>query len=146
MTDKELCERLHENAEWARCNEWETPLCLADDLTAAADAIERLKSELTKEKIDNTNLIGELATVAAERDRYKAERENPQPLTLEELRRMDGQPVWVTFLDDVFTIGHTAPLWMIVNAEEKEFQAKNEYVCFSDIGCIAYPSKPKGRE
>ena len=146
MTDKELWERLHENAEWARCNEWETPLCLADDLTAAADAIERLKSELTQEKIDNTNLIGELATVAAERDRYKAERENPQPLTLEELRRMDGQPVWVTFLDDVFTIGHTAPLWMIVNAEEKEFQAKNEYVCFSDIGCIAYPSKPKGRE
>ena len=76
----------------------------------------------------------------------QAERENPQPLTLEELLRMDGQPVWVTFLDDVFTIGHTAPLWMIVNAEEKEFQAKNEYVCFSDIGCIAYPSKPKGRE
>lgn len=96
MTDKELWERLHENAEWARCNEWETPLCLADDLTAAADAIERLrneaegmrsnwsksvitikrlKSELTQEKIDNTNLIGELATVAAERDRYKAERD-----------------------------------------------------------------------
>ena len=96
MTDKELVERLHENAEWARCNEWETPLCLADDLTAAADAIERLrneaegmrsnwsksvitikrlKSELTQEKIDNTNLIGELATVAAERDRYKADRD-----------------------------------------------------------------------
>lgn len=75
MTDKELWERLHENAEWARCNEWETPLCLADDLTAAADAIERLKSELTQEKIDNTNLIGELATVAAKRDRYKAERD-----------------------------------------------------------------------
>lgn len=76
----------------------------------------------------------------------EAKRRSTQPLTLEELRRMDGEPVWVTFLDDVFTIGHTAPLWMIVNAEEKEFQAKNEYVCFSDIGCIAYPSKPKGRE
>ena len=61
MTDKELWERLHENAEWARCNEWETPLCLADDLTAAADAIERLQ--------------GDLATVAAERDRYKTERD-----------------------------------------------------------------------
>lgn len=80
-----------------------------------------------------------------ERWNRRAQPEN-KPLTLEELRRMDGQPVWVTFLDDVFTIGHTAPLWMIVNAEEKEFQAKNEYVCFSDIGCIAYPSKPKGRE
>ena len=90
MTDKELVERLHEKAEWARCNEWETPLCLADDLTAAADAIERLKSELTQEKIDNTNLIGELATVAAERDRYKAERENPQPSTnADRIRAMD---------------------------------------------------------
>lgn len=96
MTDKELVERLRENAELARGNEWETPLCLADDLKAAADAIERLqneaegmrsnwsrsvitikrlKSELTQEKIANTNLIGELATVAAERDRYKAERD-----------------------------------------------------------------------
>ena len=96
MTDKELWERLHKNAEWARGNEWETPLCLADDLKAAADAIERLQneaegmrsnwsksvitikrlqSELTQEKIDNTNLIGELAMVAAERDRYKAERD-----------------------------------------------------------------------
>ena len=102
MTDKELVERLHENAEWARCNEWETPLCLADDLTAAADAIERLKSELTKEKIDNTNLIGELATVAAERDRYKAERENPQPLTLEELRRMDGEVVYIPESEEYF--------------------------------------------
>lgn len=86
MTDKELVERLREKAD----------LCLAYDLTAAADAIERLQneaegmrsnwsksvitikrlqSELTQEKIDNTNLIGELATVAAERDRYKAERD-----------------------------------------------------------------------
>lgn len=86
MTDKELVERLREKAD----------LCLAYDLTAAADAIERLqneaegmrsnwsksvitikrlKSELTQEKIDNTNLIGELATVTAERDRYKAERD-----------------------------------------------------------------------
>lgn len=88
----------------------------------------------------------EFANICIAALRAQQERENPQPLTLEELLRMDGQPVWVTFLDDVFTIGHTAPLWMIVNAEEKEFQAKNEYVCFSDIGCIAYPSKPKGRE
>jgi len=145
MTDKELVERLRLHAN-CMMDEWESTLCKRSELITAANRIEQLRAELTNERIDNTNLIGELATVAAERDRYKAERENPQPLTLEELRRMDGQPVWVTFLDDVFTIGHTAPLWMIVNAEEKEFQAKNEYVCFSDIGCIAYPSKPKGRE
>ena len=145
MTDKELVERLRLHAN-CMMDEWESTLCKRSEFITAANRIEQLRAELTNERIDNTNLIGELATLAAERDRYKAERENPQPLTLEELRRMDGQPVWVTFLDDVFTIGHTAPLWMIVNAEEKEFQAKNEYVCFSDIGCIAYPSKPKGRE
>ena len=55
MTDKELVEQLREKAEWARGNEWETPLCLADDLTAAADAIERLQAELD--------------TLTAERDR-----------------------------------------------------------------------------
>lgn len=75
MTDKELVERLRENAEWAQGNEWETPICLSDDLADAASRIEQLHTELTKEKIDNTNLIGELATVAAERDRYKAERD-----------------------------------------------------------------------
>lgn len=90
MTDKELVESLRENAEWARCNEWETPLCLADDLTAAADRIERLQAEL--------------ATVAAERDRYKAEHENPQPLTLEEVKEHiikghpnDIKPLYVDF-------------------------------------------------
>ena len=102
MTDKELVERLRENAEWARCNEWETPLCLADDLKAAASRIDQLCSELYFEKIDNTNLIGELATVAAERDRYKAERENPQPLTLEELRRMDGEVVYIPESEEYF--------------------------------------------
>lgn len=28
--------------------------------------------------------------------REKLERENPKPLTIEELRQMDGEPVWVT--------------------------------------------------
>lgn len=102
MTDKELWERLHEHAEWAQGNEWETPLCLADDLKAAAGRIEQLCLELYFEKIDNTNLIGELATVAAERDRYKAERENPQPLTLEELRRMDGEVVYIPESEEYF--------------------------------------------
>jgi hypothetical protein len=92
MTDKELVERLRENAEWARGNEWETPLCLADDLKAAVDTIERLQSELTQEKIDSTNLVGELATVAAERDRYKAVHENPQPSTnADRIRAMDDK-------------------------------------------------------
>ena len=140
MTDKELVERL---------NAYSAQYQNHGGITAeAADRIEQLRAELYFEKIDNTNLIGELATVSAERDRYKAEHENPQPLTLEELRRMDGQPVWVTFADNYVPVTHTQipPLWMIVSAEDEELQAKNEYVCFSDIGWIAYRSKPKGRE
>lgn len=140
MTDKEIVERL---------NAYSAQYQNHGGITAeAADRIEQLRAELTNERIDNTNLIGELATVAAERDRYKAEHENPQPLTLEELRRMDGQPVWVTFADNYVPVTHTQipPLWMIVSAEDEELQAKNEYVCFSDIGWIAYRSKPKGRE
>lgn len=36
----ELIERLCEYAEWARVNEWEVPLCMADDLETAAKRIE----------------------------------------------------------------------------------------------------------
>ena len=67
MTDKELVERL--NAYSAQHQNH-------GGITAeAADRIEQLRAELTNERIDNTNLIGELATVTAERDRYKAERD-----------------------------------------------------------------------
>lgn len=34
-----LFSRLLDYAEWAECNEWEVPLCLADDLRAAATFI-----------------------------------------------------------------------------------------------------------
>ena len=39
MTDQELIQALREHAEWAAGNEWEAPLMLGDDLTAAADRI-----------------------------------------------------------------------------------------------------------
>lgn len=67
MTDKKLVERL---------NAYSAQYQNHGGITAeAADRIEQLRAELYFEKIDNTNLIGELATVAAERDRYKAERD-----------------------------------------------------------------------
>lgn len=166
MTDKELVERLHEKAEWARCNEWETPLCLADDLTAAADAIERLQneaegmrsnwsksvitikrlqSELTQEKIDNTNLIGELATVAAERDRYKAEHENPQPLTLEEVKEHitkghpnDIKPLYVDFKPTI-PIDYTSRWRDAYNLSRLIAGRGDEY----GKTWLAYRSKPK---
>ena len=149
MTDKELVERLREKAD----------LCLAYDLTAAADAIERLqneaegmrsnwsksvitikrlKSELTQEKIENTNLIGELATVAAERDRYKAERENPQPSTnADRIRAMDDKAISVLLsavkfrrecfikIPDFLSI-QDAYKWLQQPAEEADHESNSE--------------------
>ena len=67
MTDKELVERL---------NAYSAQYQNHGGITAeAADRIEQLCAELYFEKIDNTKLKGELATVAAERDRYKTERD-----------------------------------------------------------------------
>ena len=42
MKTDELVKRLWEYAEWARANEWEVPITLADALEAAADTIEHL--------------------------------------------------------------------------------------------------------
>lgn len=135
MTDKELVERLREKAD----------LCLAYDLTAAADAIERLqneaegmrsnwsksvitikrlKSELTQEKIENTNLIGELATVAAERDRYKAVHENLRPPTnADRIRKMSDDEL-AKFLatklnDDFYGCPDLILQWLQQPAEEE---------------------------
>lgn len=40
MTKDEIVAALREHAEWAAGNEWETPITLGDDLSAAADLIE----------------------------------------------------------------------------------------------------------
>ena len=74
MTDKEFVERLRLNAN-CMMDEWEPTLCKRSEFITAANRIEQLRAELYFEKIDNTKLKGELATVAAERDRYKAERD-----------------------------------------------------------------------
>lgn len=46
MRDTNLVNALHEHAEWARANEWETPITLGDDLTEAADRIEAQAKEI----------------------------------------------------------------------------------------------------
>lgn len=45
MKTDELVKRLLEYAEWARANEWDVPITLADALEAAADTIERLDNK-----------------------------------------------------------------------------------------------------
>lgn len=46
MNDQDLVNALREHAEWARANEWETPITLGDDLTEAADRIEAQTKEI----------------------------------------------------------------------------------------------------
>lgn len=46
MKDQDLVNALREHAEWARANEWETPITLGDDLAEAADLIEAKVKEI----------------------------------------------------------------------------------------------------
>lgn len=48
MRDTNLVNALREHAEWARANEWETPITLGDDLVKAADRIEAQAKEIEK--------------------------------------------------------------------------------------------------
>lgn len=46
MRDTNLVNALREHAEWARANEWETPITLSDNLSEAADLIEAQAKEI----------------------------------------------------------------------------------------------------
>lgn len=46
MRDTNLVNALREHAEWARENEWETPITLGDDLAEAADRIDTQAKEI----------------------------------------------------------------------------------------------------
>lgn len=46
MRDQNLVNALREHADWARANEWETPITLSDDLAEAADRIEAQAKEI----------------------------------------------------------------------------------------------------
>lgn len=70
--------------------------------------------------------------MALEALREKAARENPEPLTLEELRQMIGEPVWCVPLDDK---PQRAPMWQIAG----------DRMYWGSYGktWIAYREKPK---
>lgn len=124
MTDKELVERLRLHAN-CMMDEWESTLCKRSEFITAANRIEQLRAELTNERIDNTNLIGELATVAAERDRYKAVHENPQPSTNADRIRAMSDDELAKFLatklnDDFYGCPDLILQWLQQPAEEEQ--------------------------
>lgn len=55
MENKELIERLRIDAEWAEGQEWETPICLWDDLREAISALRAQQSPAT---LDGSRLEG----------------------------------------------------------------------------------------
>ena len=73
MDDQDLVNALREHAEWARANEWETPITLGDDLVEAADRLENqnahiaaLQQEIEKLRGQNKQLREAAALVAKE--------------------------------------------------------------------------------
>ena len=45
MRDTNLVNALREHADWARANVYEAPIALYDDLTKAADTLEKLRGQ-----------------------------------------------------------------------------------------------------
>ena len=73
MRDTNLVNALREHAEWARANEWETPITLGDDLAEAADQLENqnahiaaLQQEIEKLRGQNKQLREAAALVTKE--------------------------------------------------------------------------------
>ena len=73
MRDTNLVNALREHAEWARANEWETPITLCDDLAEAADQLENqnahiaaLQQEIEKLRGQNKQLREAAALVTKE--------------------------------------------------------------------------------
>lgn len=93
-------------------------------------------SPALKEEVLEQNEVFKIAISA-----LRSTQQLGKPLTLEQLREMDGQPVWVEF------IGHPdgtpiEPLWMLVNCREKILVTDVEYVDWDFEGWFAYPYPP----
>ena len=65
MTHEKIVAALREHAEWAAGNEWETPITLGDDLSAAADLIENQQREIEALRQANEGLRFNLAAYAS---------------------------------------------------------------------------------
>ena len=61
MTREEIVTALREHAEWAAGNQWETPITLGDDLSAAADLIENQQKTIEALRQANEGLRFNLA-------------------------------------------------------------------------------------
>ena len=112
------------------------------------EAIKRINQHMSIHHIGQYPHIhlAEAMQMAIEALREKAERENPKPLTIEELRQMDGEPVWVKELSEL--IDQTG--WALVEVADRGTYKGIPYVkchiCTWDVsfrGLHCYRHRPK---
>lgn len=94
MNGQDLVNALHEHAEWAQANEWETPITLGDDLAEAADRIEAQAKEIEKLRGQNKQLREAAALVAKESAELLERRWIPVTERLPE----NGVPVLINYI------------------------------------------------
>lgn len=94
MRDTNLVNALREHAEWARANEYETPITLCDDLAESADRIESQAKEIKKLRGQNEQLREAAALVAKESAKLLERRWIP----VEERLPENGVPVLINYI------------------------------------------------
>ena len=110
------------------------------------EAIKRIRNHMEVHRIGQYPHIhiGEALTMAIDALQEKAEREDPKPLTIDELIQMQDQPVWVKYLEEP-----EQGKWGIVEAASEI--AGNKYLFLRGVygyfmyeeGVVAYRHKPK---
>lgn len=105
MRDTNLVNALREHAEWARTNEWETPITLGDDLAEAADQLENqnahiaaFQQEIEKLRGQNEQLRVAAALVAKESAELLERRWIPVEERLPEVWRNDETAELVNYM------------------------------------------------
>ena len=106
------------------------------------EAIKRIRNHMEVHRIGQCPhiYIGEALTMAITALQEKAEREDPKPLTIEELRQMNGESVWIVWPD-----GRIKSQWWIVNSTDwylMEFDDPFQEKRYGSIW-VAYRHKPK---
>ena len=105
--------------EWAKSHDYPSIAAryarelagLVDDLQGAYDAMVR---DLTARTRQVRQLQGEISALR-QQEHFREVTKKVEPLTLEELRQMDGEPVWVQFLHN--KIGY----WYLIDCHNSEF-------------------------
>lgn len=87
----------------------------------------------------------EALSMAAAAPREQEERENPTPLTLDELRQMAGEPVWIKLFDPDEEFWALRNDWVDTRNPEPMILLHGRWYLHDDYGktWLAYRQKPK---